>query len=89
MERDDSMAKEKFKVAIYCRIGNYDESCIDRQETLIQRYCKEKGYEIYKSYVDNGYSAINNKRPDYNLMLEDMKAKKFNLICTMDIKFSF
>lgn len=79
------MNDKKLKVAIYCRVGNDDQITINGQKTQLEFYCEKKGYEIYKSYLDNGYSANDKNRPSYKLMLEDMKQQKFNLILVSDI----
>ncbi len=70
----------EIKVVFYCRVGNYNPIEINKQENELQEYCKQKGYKIFKKYVDNGYSANDKKRPNYNLMLKDLKQKQFDKI---------
>ena len=79
------MKNKKMKVAIYCRVGQSDQAEIEKQKNKIQEYCKEQGFEVFKCYMDNGYSANDKTRPGYNLMLEDMKQKKFDMIITSNI----
>lgn len=79
------MNKDKLKVAIYCRVGTTEQLETNIQESKIQNYCKQKGYEVFKSYIDNGYSANDKTRPSYNLMLDDLKQKRFDMIITNDI----
>lgn len=79
------MQDKKLKVAIYCRVGTAEQLETNKQESEIQKYCKQQGYEIFRSYKDNGYSANDKTRPSYNLMLEDLKQKRFDMIITSDI----
>lgn len=79
------MKEKKLKVAIYCRVGRKEQLAVDMQESKIQNYCKQQGYEVFKSYVDNGFSANDKTRPSYNLMLEDLKQNQFDMIITSDI----
>lgn len=79
------MQDKKLKVAIYCRVGTAEQLETNKQESEIQKYCKQQGYEIFRSYKDNGYSANDKTRPSYNLMLEDLKQKRFDMIITSDM----
>lgn len=55
------------------------------QERIIQNYCKQQGYEVFKSYIDYGFSGNDKTRPSYNLMLEDLKQKRFDMIIVKDV----
>ncbi len=77
------MDNEKLKVVIYCRVGTESQT-LDSQEEQLTLYYKKKGYELYKKYIDNGYS-VNENRPAYNLMLEDLKRKHFNMILVYNL----
>ena len=45
----------------------------------LEALCKYKGYEVYKAYKDAGISAKDiTHRPQFQQMLEDMKAGKIN-----------
>ncbi len=79
------MKEKKLKVAMYCRVGNPDQLEINKQENKIQNYCKQQGYKVFKSYIDNGYSANDKTRTGYNLMVEDLKQERFDMIITSDI----
>lgn len=83
--------KEKFKVAIYIRVANKEEtkedSAIEKQKIIINGYLKEKLCNIqYKRYyIDNGYSGNNYLRPEYQKMLDDINDKKINTIIVKDL----
>lgn len=75
----------KKKVAIYCRLACKDNEEIKKQEKMLLDYCKNKNYEVYKSYIDNGYGANNKTRPSYSQMLIDLKQNKFDKIVALKL----
>lgn len=75
----------KRKVAIYCRVGKEQELEIQKQEEILKKHCELNGYEVYKSYIDVGYSANDCTRPGYNAMLEDMILRNFDLILVINL----
>ena len=84
------------KIAIYCRLSvedrdkDKDESeSIQNQKSLLLNYCIERKWDVYKIYSDEDYSGTDNERPEFNLMLEDAKQKKFDIIlCKTQSRFS-
>lgn len=80
------MINSKLKVGIYCRTGNNDTLTIKQQEEKLKDFCKNNDYEVFKIYSDNGFSAIDENRPSYNLMLEDLRRKKFDMIITFNLE---
>lgn len=83
-ERVDIMYK-KLKAVIYCRVANENQLEVDNQKKILELYCEMKGYELYKVYIDNGYSA-NSFRPAYDSMLRELKQEKFRIViaCNVD-----
>lgn len=79
------MKEKKLKVAIYCRVGREEQLAVEKQESEIKKYCKQQGYEVFKSYIDNGFSGNDKTRPSYNLMLEDLKQNRFDMIIVKDV----
>lgn len=86
------------KVAIYCRLSDEDRNklnkseeseSIQNQKTLLTKYCIEQGWNIYKIYSDEDYSGLDKDRPEFNEMLRDAEAKKFNIIlCKSQSRFT-
>jgi len=73
------------KAALYARVstlgqGEEDKVSIPEQVQRIEKYCQEKGYTISDRYVDIGYSGAKSKRPEFQRLLNDAKANKFDLI---------
>ena len=82
--------KELYKTAIYCRLSlddgsEGDSSSIHTQKMLLEKYCKDNGYEIYDYYIDDGYSGLNYNRPNFQRMLQDIENGKIDLVITKDL----
>lgn len=66
------------KVAIYCRVST-EEQDADKQEDICKDLCKRMSYEIVKVYKDI-ISGSTTSRPEFNILLEDMRRSKFDTI---------
>ena len=86
MESTELECNEKNNVAgIYIRVSTEDQAregfSLGEQKEKLEALCKYKGYEVYKVYKDAGISAKDiTHRPQFQQMLEDMKAGKINYI---------
>jgi len=67
------------KVAIYARVSTTDQDVEPQLESL-RKYAKERGWQIYKEYVDRGISGSKEKRPALNMLLDDAKKRKFEIV---------
>lgn len=76
---------ENKKVAIYCRVASKNRIEIKKQKEILKNYCNENNYEIYKIYIDNGYSGLDDNRPNYNKLLNDLKKNMFDTIIVRDM----
>ena len=66
------------RVAIYCRVST-EEQDADKQEDICREFCNRQGYEIFKVYKDV-ISGSTSSRPQFNMLLEDMRSLKFGMI---------
>ena len=66
------------KVAIYCRVSTGEQDA-DKQEDICKEYCKRNNLDIYKVYKDI-ISGSKDSRPEFNILLEDMRTMKFDCI---------
>lgn len=66
------------KVAIYCRVST-EEQDVDKQEQACLEYCSRMGHEVFKVYRDV-ISGKTTSRPEFDIMLNDMRLWKFNCI---------
>ena len=71
----------KTKAVTYYRISTLDKKQkIGMQQKAIKDYCLREGIEILKEYSDVGESGKKESRPEFDLMLNDLRARKFNCI---------
>jgi DNA invertase Pin-like site-specific DNA recombinase len=71
------------KVALYVRVST-DKQEAQNQEGELRQYCLSQGYDIYKVYSDV-ISGAKDKRPGFDLMFQEAREGKFNLILFWDI----
>ena len=72
------------KVALYIRVSTQDQQ-VQNQLLPLRDYCARMSYEIVDEYVDEGWSGKDTKRPDFERMLTDMRAKRFDCIVVWKI----
>lgn len=80
------------KVGIYCRLsiedrdksGGDDSVSIQNQKSMLRDYCRERNWEIYDIYVDDGYSGIDRSRPDFNRLLLDCENGNVDIVLCKD-----
>ena len=83
-----------YSAALYCRLSKDDNdlgknkiesSSITTQKEMLIRYAKEQGFNIYNTYIDDGYSGTNFNRPAFIKMKQDIEAGKINMVITKDL----
>ncbi len=79
-----------FSTAIYCRLSREDEGVlqsesITNQREFLVRYVREQGWQLYDTYVDDGFSGTTFDRPDFKRLLQDIEAGRVNLVITKDL----
>jgi DNA invertase Pin-like site-specific DNA recombinase len=67
------------KVAIYLRVSTNDQTTLN-QEIELKAFCLRENYEIYQIYKDEGISGSKTSRPALDLMLQDMRNKRFDAV---------
>lgn len=80
------------KVAIYCRLsiedkdksGDNDSQSILNQKSMLRDYCRERDWEIYDIYCDDGYSGIDRSRPEFNRLLRDCEKGVIDIVLCKD-----
>ena len=81
----------KYNVAGYCRLSKDDDvrggesSSIKSQKDIIEQYTKDKGWQIFNFYIDDGWSGVNFERPAFKRMISDIEDGKVNLVVTKDL----
>ena len=84
------MNEEKKIAGLYIRVSTEDQAregfSLSEQEQRLRTMCEYKGYKVYKVYKDAGISAkTGNKRPAFDELLKDIKAKKCNTIVVLKL----
>ncbi len=86
------------KVAIYCRLSEEDRNkqfetddsnSIQNQKSMLLQYAMEQGWELYNIYSDDDYAGADRRRPEFNRLLKDAEANKFDIIlCKTQSRFT-
>ncbi|MBR1386117.1 MAG: recombinase family protein [Bacilli bacterium] len=82
-----------YNAGIYIRLSQEDKDkkyesdseSVSNQKEILRNYCKNNGFNLIDEYVDDGYSGTNFDRPGFIQMIEDIKAKKINLVIVKDL----
>ncbi|MEK5507339.1 recombinase family protein [Paenibacillus sp. FSL P4-0113] len=70
------------RAAAYTRFSsdNQRDESIDAQIRAIEAYCKQKGFELVKIYIDRAKSATTDKRPQFQQMIVDSEKGLFDVL---------
>lgn len=80
-----------FSAALYIRLskengGRQTQDTVENQQILLEEFTKtQPDIEIYKIYIDNGFSGINFERPAFQKMMEDIRKENVNCIIVKDL----
>jgi len=67
------------RIAIYARVSTTDQST-ESQLLDLRRYVSERGWNIFKEYVDEGISGTKDSRPALNDLMNDAKKRRFDVL---------
>ena len=86
------------KAAIYCRLSEEDKNkqnetddsnSIQNQKTMLLQYAINQGWEVFDIYSDDDYAGADRRRPQFNKLLKDAEAHKFDIIlCKNQSRFT-
>ncbi len=82
--------KTQYVVGVYCRLSKDDERAgesvsIGTQRAILTEFCLQNNYDIFKIYVDDGYSGLNFERPAFQELLRDVEDGLVNMVITKDL----
>jgi len=67
------------RVALYARVSTTDQST-DSQLLDLRRYVRERGWDVFREYVDEGISGTKDSRPALNELMDDAKKRRFDVV---------
>lgn len=75
---------------LYLRLSKDDEQAgesvsIGTQRSILMDFCEKQGFDVYKIYIDDGYSGMNFERPGFKQLLEDVERGLVNMVITKDL----
>ena len=80
----------KYKAGLYLRLSKDDEQqgesvSIGTQRSMLTEFCEQNHYDIYDTYIDDGYSGLNFERPGFCKLLKDVERGLVNMVITKDL----
>lgn len=80
----DSCTKKQLKCCVYARVSTDEQAerdlSIPFQLERCRYHAQGKGWEVVKEFVDAGESARTDKRPQFQGMISEAKARQFDVI---------
>ena len=67
------------RVALYARVSTTDQST-ESQLLDLRRYVSDRGWTIFKEYVDEGISGTKDSRPALDELMNDAKKRRFDVV---------
>ncbi len=67
------------RVGIYARVSTLDQST-DSQLLDLRHYVQDRGWKVYREYVDAGISGTKESRPELDRLMDDAKKRKFDIV---------
>lgn len=79
-----------YRVGLYIRLSKEDENegpseSVNNQKSLLNEFVKEHRLCVHDTYVDDGWSGTSFDRPDFKRLIDDIEAKKVNMVVTKDL----
>ena len=79
-----------YHAALYIRLSKEDEAIgpsqsVTNQRSLLEEFAQQQRLSVYDIYIDDGWSGTNFDRPSFNRMIQDIEAKRVNMVITKDL----
>lgn len=89
VQKSDSTPR-KVLAAVYARVSTINNGQDPTMQTReLTEYCQRRGWAVYDTYVDDGFSGKKDSRPQLNRMMRDAHARRFDVvICWRFDRFS-
>ncbi|MDD4178534.1 MAG: recombinase family protein [Candidatus Margulisbacteria bacterium] len=73
------MTQEGKDVVLYARTSTADQT-IETQLMALRDYCARMKYKINDEYIDSGFSGKDDKRPEFERLLTDMRGNQVSCV---------
>ena len=67
------------RIAIYARVST-DRQSTESQLNTLREYIEKREWNLFKEYIDEGFTGSNTKRPAFNEMMADAKKRRFDVL---------
>src|SRR5882724_9799896 len=79
--RQGSPVLTQVHAAIYARVSTVNAGQDPTLQTReLQEYCERRGWLVFDTYVDNGFSGKKDSRPQLNRMMQDAHERRFDVV---------
>ena len=70
------------RVALYARFSSDHQrtESIDAQIRAMKEFCDHNKWKIVETYIDEAYSATNDRRPNFQRMITDSEKGLFDIV---------
>lgn len=81
----------KYKVAVYCRLSQDDKdksvsnSIVNQQKILMRYISNHEDLEFVETYIDDGFTRTNFKRPSFQRLIRDIEDGKISCVIVKDL----
>ncbi len=75
------MANRNFtpRIAVYARVSTTDQST-GSQLLDLRKYVSDRGWQIYREFVDEGISGTKDSRPALDQLMDDARKRRFDVV---------
>lgn len=84
---ENELNVENIEAVAYCRANKNDGLmnvlALENQKNAIREYADNNNIKIVEWYIDDGYSGVNDKRPAFQRMFDDLKYNEFKNVKMM------
>ncbi len=79
-----------YRAAIYCRLSKEDEALgesasVENQKGMLLDFCQRNGWEVVAVFADDGYTGLNQDRPDFQKLLKACDDGLVNMVVVKDL----
>ena len=67
------------RIALYARVSTTDQSC-EMQLRELRHYAAGRDWQVFREYVDTGWSGARASRPELDRLMQDARARRFDAV---------